>query len=56
MNNIGEFHHGEDAPEKSTKMVSWIVAAVLALGIGVYVLESGMLNPAPTGQSYPRGL
>ncbi len=56
MSNIGEFHHGEDAPAKSTKLVSWIVIAVLALGIGIYVFESGMLSPAPAGQTYPRGL
>jgi len=48
MSNIGEFHrHGDDAPDKKSRTVVAIVIAVVMIGFGVYVYESGMWNPQP---------
>jgi len=47
MSNIGEFHHGDDAPDKKSRTVVAIVIAVVMIGFGFYVYESGMWNPQP---------
>ncbi len=55
--SLGEFHHAEEAPPRSSKIVAWVVIALIAGGIGLYVVESGMLTTPPAaGQSFPRGL
>ena len=58
MSSLGEFHHAEEAPSKGSRIVAWIVIAVLLGGAALYVVGSGMLNSAPvqTGQHYPRGM
>jgi hypothetical protein len=59
MSSLGEFHHTEEAPSKGSRIVAWVVIAVLVGGAALYVFESGMLNSAPTtqsGQNYPRGM
>ncbi len=51
MSNIGEFHHGEDTPDKKSRTVVAIVIAVVMIGFGVYVYESGMWeSPAAPGR------
>ncbi len=47
MTNLQEFHHGEDAPDKKSRMVVGIIIALVMLGFGFYVYESGMWNPQP---------
>ncbi len=58
MSGLGEFHHTEEAPSKGSKIVAWVVIALLVGGAALYVVESGMLNSAPpqAGQNYPRGM
>ena len=58
MSSLGEFHHAEEAPSKSSKVTSWVVIALIIGAIGIYVVESGMLDstPTPAGQSFPRGM
>jgi hypothetical protein len=58
MSSLGEFHHAEEAPTKSSKITSYVVIALILGAIGFYVIDSGMLNsqPAPAGQSFPRGM
>ena len=59
MSSLGEFHHTEEAPSKGSRIVAWVVIAVLVGGAALYVVESGMLNSAPatqSGQNYPRGM
>jgi hypothetical protein len=58
MSSLGEFHHTEEAPSKGSKIVAWVVIALLMGGAALYVVESGMLNSTPTqvGQNYPRGM
>jgi hypothetical protein len=58
MSGLGQFHHTEEAPSKGSRIVAWVVLALLLGGAGLYVIESGMLSSSPTqtGQSYPRGL
>jgi hypothetical protein len=58
MSGLQDFHHSEDKPDKTQRIVT-LVAIVLVLGgVTFYVVESGMLKPHPqqAGQSYPRGL
>ena len=47
MTNLQEFHHGEDTSDKKSRTVVAIVIAVVMIGFGVYVYESGMWNPQP---------
>ena len=55
--SLGEFHHNEEAPSKSSRMTAWIVIALIVGAIGVYVVESGILSPHPAAAtSEPRGL
>ena len=56
--SLGEFHHTEEAPSKGSRIVAWVVIAVLVGGAALYVVESGMLSSTPTqaGQNYPRGM
>jgi hypothetical protein len=58
MSSLGEFHHSEDAPSKSSKITAWVVIALIVGAIAVYVVESGMLtsHPAAAGQAFPRGM
>jgi hypothetical protein len=54
--SLGEFHHAEEKETTGHKITAWIVIAVIIGGLGVYVVESGMLNPPPQEKSFPRGL
>jgi hypothetical protein len=58
MSSLGEFHHPEEAPNKGSRIVAWVVIALLVGGAALYVVESGMLNepPAQAGKVYPRGM
>ncbi len=58
MSGLGEFHHSEETPTKSSQITAWVVIALILGAIGFYVFESGMLDNHPTqaGQSYPRGM
>ena len=58
MSSLGDFHHTEEAPSKGSRIVAWVVIALLVGAAALYVVESGMLNPAPTqvGKTYPRGM
>ena len=59
MSSLGDFHHTEEAPSKGSRIVAWIVIAVLVGGAALYVVESGMLNSSPAQtaqQNYPRGM
>jgi len=58
MSSLGQFHHTEEAPSRGSRIVAWVVLAILLGGAGLYVVGSGMLTSSPTqaGQSYPRGL
>ena len=57
MSGLSDFHHTEETP-KGSKIIAWVVIALLVGGAAIYVVESGMLNssPAPAGKKYPRGL
>jgi len=55
--SLGEFHHNEEAPTKSSKITAWVVIALIVGAVAVYVVESGMLNHHPAqAASEPRGL
>ena len=54
--SLGEFHHAEEKETTSHKVTAWIVLAVIVGALGIYVVESGMLNPPAQEQSFPRGL
>lgn len=58
MSSLGEFHHTEEAPDRGSRIIAWVVIALLVGAAALYVVESGMLTstPAQTGQSYPRGM
>ena len=58
MSSLGQFHHTEEAPSKGSRIVAWVVIALLAGAAALFVVESGMLTsgPVPAGQAYPRGL
>ena len=58
MSGLSDFHHTEETP-KGSKIIAWIVIALLVGGAALYVVESGMLNSSPTaqaGKAYPRGM
>jgi hypothetical protein len=58
MSGLGQFHHTEEAPSKESRIVAWVVIALLLGAAALFVVETGVLNsgPVPAGQSYPRGL
>lgn len=60
MSSLGQFHHTEETPSKGSRIVAWVVLALLVGGAALYVVESGMLTTAPTqtgtGSNYPRGM
>lgn len=57
MSSLGEFHHAEEETPRSMKIVAWVIIALIVGGIGVYVVESGMLSSSSTVTThYPRGL
>ena len=58
MTGLQDFHHAEDKPDKTQKIVTWVAIALVLGGAAFYVVESGMLKPQPqqSGPSYPRGL
>jgi hypothetical protein len=44
MDELGEFHHAEDRPDKAKKIVAMIAMALIVAGAAFYVFESGMLT------------
>ena len=58
MSGLLEFHHFEDKPSKTRKVVTCVALAVILGGAAFYAVESGMLRPHPqqAGHPYPRGL
>lgn len=58
MSGLGEYHHGEDAPTKSTKITHWVIFAVILAGLAAVVVGSGMFSEEvrQTAHSYPRAL
>jgi hypothetical protein len=55
--DLQKFHHSEEPEAKSTKMVGWIVIALIVIGAGAWVAQSGVLNPQPANATHaPRGL
>jgi hypothetical protein len=57
MTGLSDFHHTEEE-NKGSKIIAWVVIALLVGGAALYVVESGMLSSSPTaaGQNYPRGM
>ena len=58
MSGLSDFHHTEEEP-KGSKIIAWVIIALLVGGAAIYVVESGMLSSSPTqtaGQNYPRGM
>ena len=43
---------------KGSKIIAWVIIALLVGGAALYVVESGMLtsSPATAGKEYPRGM
>lgn len=56
MASLGEFHHTEEAPPKSTRIVALVIIALLVGGAAIYGFESGMFSPGPQTTDYPRGM
>jgi hypothetical protein len=57
MSGLQDYHHAEDKPDKTQRMVTWVAIVLVLGGVAFYVIETGMLSPHPqTGQTYPRGL
>ena len=58
MAGLQDFHHVEDKPNKTQRMVTLAIIVVILGAVAFYVVESGMLKPQPqqAGQTYPRGL
>jgi hypothetical protein len=56
--SLGEFHHSEDGPTMVHKIVGALVIVLIVVGVGFYVVNSGMLSsqPTQTAKTYPRGL
>ena len=57
MSGLSDFHHVDETP-KGSKIIAWVIIALLVGGAALYVVESGMLtsNPATAGKEYPRGM
>ena len=56
MASLNEPHDTEETPNKTAMILAMVVIALLVGGIGLFVLESGLLNPAPQAtHSLPRG-
>ncbi|HVV27540.1 MAG TPA: hypothetical protein VHC40_06190 [Rhizomicrobium sp.] len=47
MSNLQEFHHAEEAQNKTSRLVIAIAIALVMAGFAIYVYESGMWNPQP---------
>ena len=58
MSGLSDFHHAEEETPKGSKIIAWVIIALLVGGAAIYVVESGMLSSSPqtTGQNYPRGM
>jgi hypothetical protein len=56
MAGMQEFHHIEETRDKTSKIVAWVVIALLLGGFGVYVAESGFFSPSSSATNYPRAL
>jgi len=58
MSGLQDFHHSEDKPDRTQKIVTCVAVALILAGATFYVVESGMLDPHPhqAGKPYPRGL
>lgn len=58
MSGLGEFHHAEETPTKSSRITHWVIFAVVIAGMLAFAASWGMFNPdvKQTAQSYPRAL
>jgi len=57
MSGLSDFHHVDETP-KGSKIIAWVIIALLVGGAALYVIESGMLTSSPTSTTtnYPRGM
>ena len=58
MSGLGVYQNEEEAETKNSKIIHWVIMAVIVGGIGLYVAESGFFSQqvAQTAKTYPRGL
>jgi len=58
VSDLGKYHHSDEPPDKTKKMVAWIVIAVILIVGAGYVIHSGMFSSdtAQSAKTYPRGL
>lgn len=56
MASMQEFHHADQSRDKTSKIVAWIVVALLFGGFAVYVASSGFFSSDLVTQTYPRAL
>jgi hypothetical protein len=58
MSNLGDYHHRDEPPDKTKRIVAGILIAVVLAGVAGYAVHTGMFS-SHTSQSektYPRGL
>jgi len=58
VSDLGKFHHSEEPPDNTNRLVALIIIAVmLAAGAG-YAIHTGMFNSnsEQSAKPYPRGL
>lgn len=56
MAGLSKYHHADESRDKTSKIVAWVVIALLVVGFGIYVAESGFLNSHGPTMTYPQGL
>lgn len=56
MASMQEFHHADQSRDKTTKIVAWVVVALLLGGFGAFLATSGFFSSDLVVQNYPRAL
>jgi len=57
VSELGKFHHSEEPPDKTNRLVALILIAVILVAGAGYAIHTGMFsNTEQSAKPYPRGL
>ncbi len=54
---LSKYHHPDESRDKTSRIVAWVVIAVLVAGFGIYVVDAGFFSShTPIAMTFPRAL
>lgn len=57
MASLSKYHHADESRDKTSRIVAWVVIALLVAGFGIYIAEAGFFSSHnPVMMAFPRAM